>query len=54
MAMSHVLQMLESHRKDWGELDLAKLTEWIEACFDCEQACRRCEAACDQLANTLG
>src|SRR5215208_8249782 len=44
--MSHVLQMLESHPKDWSELDLAKLTECIEACFDCAQACTACADAC--------
>jgi hypothetical protein len=44
--MSHVLQMLESHPKDWGELDLAKLTECIEACFDCAQTCTACADAC--------
>src|SRR5215212_1814478 len=44
--MSHVLQMLESHPKDWGELDLPKLTECIEACFDSAQACTACADAC--------
>ena len=50
--MSHVLQMLESHPKDWGELDLAKLTECKEACFDCSQACTACADAC--LADDMG
>ena len=53
--MSHVLQMLESHPKDWGELDLAKLTECKEACFDCSQACTACADAClaDDMVSEL-
>src|SRR5215203_6097456 len=44
--MSRVQEMLEAHPHDWGGLDRAKLTECIEACFDCAQICTACADAC--------
>jgi hypothetical protein len=46
ITMSRVQEMLEAHPHDWGGLDRAKLTECIEACFDCAQICTACADAC--------
>ena len=38
--------MLKSYPRDLGEVDRAKLTACIEACFECSQACTACADAC--------
>ncbi|WAL49880.1 four-helix bundle copper-binding protein [Rhodococcus pyridinivorans] len=44
--MSTVAAMLETHPKDLGGIDTAKLTTCIEACIECAQACTACADAC--------
>lgn len=39
-------RMLDSHPKDLGQIDKAKLVACIEACVECAQACTACADAC--------
>jgi hypothetical protein len=43
--MSHAEAMLETHPRK-SQIDVAALTECIEACFDCAQSCTACADAC--------
>ena len=44
--MSHVQAMLNAYPKDLGDVDRAKLTACIQACFECAQMCTACADAC--------
>lgn len=44
--MHTVEQMLEAYPKDLGNIDRAKWTECIQACFECAQTCTACADAC--------
>lgn len=57
----HVDSMLQTSPNDLGTIDQQKLTECIEACFECAQsctawadACHRCEQACTESLATVG
>ena len=38
--------MLEAYPKDLGDLDRAKLTACIQACYECSQTCTACADSC--------
>lgn len=44
--MTHVQSMLDAYPNDLGSIDKAKLSESIEACFECAQTCTACADAC--------
>lgn len=43
--MTHVQSMLDTYPKDLGNLDEDKLTECIQACFECAHTCTACADA---------
>jgi hypothetical protein len=43
--MNHVQQMLSTHPRP-QQVDMAALTECIQACYDCAQTCTACADAC--------
>ncbi|WP_219420426.1 four-helix bundle copper-binding protein [Pseudonocardia nigra] len=44
--MTRAGQMLETYPADLGDVDRQKLTQCIEACFECAQTCTACADAC--------
>jgi len=44
--MTVTAQMLETYPRDLGGVDVEKLRQCIDACFECEQTCTACADAC--------
>src|SRR5699024_10050534 len=44
--MTHIMSMIETHPNTTDGLDVQKLADCIEACFQCAQTCTACADAC--------
>ena len=44
--MTHITSMIEAHPNGTSGLDVQRLADGIEACFQCAQTCTACADAC--------